>query len=216
MILCKAVIFDLDGVLVHTDRFHYQAWKQLADRFGIPFDETVNHRLRGVSRAESLAIVLESSPRAFSSAEQEAMAEQKNTDYRAFLEQMTPQAVTEETRCTLRALRAQGFLLAIGSSSKNAPLILEKTGLKSFFTAVADGNDLVHSKPNPEVFLKAAERLGVAPQDCAVVEDAVAGVQAAHAAGMPAVAFGDAAARGAGDENLTQFADLQTVLRRGI
>lgn len=206
--MTKALIFDLDGVIVFTDKFHYKAWKQLADKLHIPFDEQTNNRLRGVSRMESLDIVLEQAPHAYSADEKIAFATQKNDLYRSYLLEMTPGDVTQEVRETLTALRAQGYLLAIGSSSKNTPLILDKTDTAHYFDAVSDGNNITKSKPDPEVFLKAAAFLGVAPAACTVVEDAVSGVQAAHAADMKAIAIGDAAANECGDWNIQSFAEI--------
>ena len=188
----KGVIFDLDGVICFTDKFHYQAWKKLADRLGIEFDEKINDRLRGVSRMASLEIILEKSARAYSDAEKESFAAEKNDAYRALLENMGKSDVSEEVRDTLSELRARGVLLAIGSSSRNTPLILEKTGMKQYFDAVSDGNNITRSKPDPEVFLKAAEKLGESPSNCAVVEDSMSGIIAAKAGGFYAVAISDA------------------------
>lgn len=188
----KAIIFDLDGVICHTDEYHYQAWKQLAGRLGIPFDEGVNHRLRGVSRAESLEILLEQSPAVYTAAQKRAMAEEKNRVYCGLLRRMGPADLPKEVKATLEELRARGFKLAIGSSSKNAPLILRRLGLEHFFDAVADGNQITRSKPDPEVFLLAAQKLGLPPADCLVVEDAQPGIEAARAGGFAAVALGDA------------------------
>lgn len=190
----KGIIFDLDGVLVFTDRYHYQAWKQLADELGIYFDEQINERLRGVSRMESLDIILErwqGSP--FSSEQRAAMAERKNRTYRELLAEMTPDDVAPEVRDALAQLRAQGVRLAIGSSSKNTGYILERTALADCFDAVADGNDITRSKPDPEVFLLAAERLSLPAQDCLVIEDALAGIEAAKAGGFAAAGIGSAA-----------------------
>ncbi|MBR1779854.1 MAG: beta-phosphoglucomutase [Oscillospiraceae bacterium] len=209
----KAVIFDLDGVICFTDRFHYQAWKALADRLGIYFDETINNRLRGVSRMASLEIILERSDREYTPAEKEAFAEEKNNTYRELLKTMTPADLTDEVKDTLAELRRRGYLLSIGSSSKNTKFILERIGLGDFFDAIADGTDITHSKPDPEVFLCSARKLGMAPADCAVVEDARAGIQAARAAGMTALALhGDAEGCGEEDYNLSSFADLLNIL----
>lgn len=161
----KGIIFDLDGVIVFTDQFHYRAWKQIADGLGIYFDETINHRLRGVSRMESLEIILENyHGKELCRQEKEQLAEQKNEIYIRLLAQMTPADVTAEVRETLAALRAGGYRLAIGSSSRNAKFILEKTGLTEAFDAVSDGTNIMHFKPDPEVFLKAAEFLGLPPE----------------------------------------------------
>ena len=139
----KGFIFDLDGVIVFTDKLHYQAWKRMADRLGIAFDETVNNRLRGVSREESLDIILENAHGpALGAEEKRRLAEEKNTYYRELLEELTPDAVEENVKDTLVKLRQRGFKLAIGSSSKNAGLILERTGIAGLFDAVSDGNNI--------------------------------------------------------------------------
>ena len=208
----KAVIFDLDGVLVHTDQYHYQAWKSLADELKLPFDEKKNDRLRGISRMESLEIVLEDSDKTYAKEEKENMAEKKNEIYRQLLTQMTPQDVIEEVRTTLLELKRMGYYLAVGSSSKNAKFILERTALTQYFDAVSDGNGLQHSKPNPEVFLKAADMLQVRPELCYVVEDAEAGIQAAKAAGMIAIAIGSATECGISDFSIHDFCDILQVV----
>ena len=168
-----AIIFDLDGVICYTDEYHYRAWKAIADNNGIPFDRTINNRLRGVSRMASLEIILEKSACPFSDAEKEALAAQKNEIYKQLLSEMTPDDLPKEVKRTLDTLREKQYLLAIGSSSKNAPFILQQIGLGGYFDAVSDGNNITHSKPDPEVFLKAAQMLNVAPSRCLVVEDAV-------------------------------------------
>lgn len=209
----EAVIFDLDGVICSTDEFHYQAWKQIADELDIPFDRTVNNRLRGVSRMESLEIVLEQyKGPALAAAEKEDLACEKNEIYRQLLQQMTEEDLSQEVKETLEELRRRNLLLAIGSSSKNTPMILQRIGLGQFFDAVSDGNNILHSKPDPEVFQKAAEMLWVAPSHCLVVEDAVSGAQAGHAAGMKVACVGDAAVKQAGDYNLSSFSDLLQVI----
>lgn len=208
----KAVIFDLDGVICFTDEYHYQAWKAIADREGIPFGRTVNNRLRGVSRMESLDIILEQyQGPPLDAATKAAWAEEKNELYRQSLAQMTPADLPAEVKAALDTLRQNGLKLAIGSSSRNARFILQRIGLGDFFDAISDGNNITRSKPDPEVFLKAAEYLGLPPQDCLVVEDAVAGAQAAHAAGMRVACVGDAASEQAGDYNLSSIADLPGV-----
>lgn len=206
----KGYIFDLDGVIVHTDRYHFAAWKKLADEEGIYFDEKINDRLRGVSRMDSLDIVLERAQKSYTRSEKESMAERKNEAYRSYLLQMTPADVSEEVRDTLRRLKAAGAKLAIGSSSKNAGLILRRVELYDFFDAVADGNDITRSKPDPEVFLLAARRLGLAPEDCVVTEDARAGIEAALAGGFAAAAIGDARLHEGKTYSLNGLADLLT------
>ena len=188
----QAIIFDLDGVICHTDRYHYLAWKQLADELGIYFDETINHRLRGVSRMESLEIVLERSDRTFTEEEKLLYAEKKNEVYKELLKQMSPKDLSEEVKQTLDELRAKGLKLGIGSSSKNARFILSRIGLEDYFDAVCDGNCISRSKPDPEVFVKAAAMLSTPAERCLVVEDAKAGVEAAVAGGMDCAAIGDA------------------------
>lgn len=204
----SAVIFDLDGVICHTDKYHYQAWKKLADELGIYFDEEINNRLRGVSRMESLDIILERYEGEMSAEDKEKYAFQKNELYRQLLGNMTPADLSEEVKGTLDALRAGGLKLAIGSSSKNAGFILERLGLKGYFDAVSDGNNITHSKPDPEVFLKAAEYLGMEPKDCLVVEDAKSGLEAAIAGDMDCAAVGDAVLSGLANYNLKKFSDL--------
>lgn len=208
-----AVVFDLDGVICHTDKYHYRGWKSIADELGIPFDETINNRLRGVNRKESLDIILEAyHGEPLSEASKSQLASAKNERYRVMLADLGPEDLDPSVRATLDELRARGLKLAIGSSSKNAKYILDRIGLPSYFDAVSDGTNIARSKPDPEVFLKAAEYLGVDATRCVVVEDAVAGIEAATAAGMYAVAMGDAAERGRGDAQVRSFGDLVGVL----
>lgn len=204
----KAFIFDLDGVIVSTDGLHYRAWKALADEEGIYFDEKINDRLRGVSRMASLEIILERATRSYTEDEKVAMAEKKNSVYRELLKVLTPADCFEGVRETLAALRAKGYKLAIGSSSKNTRTILEKIGYGDYFDAISDGNNIKNSKPDPEVFLKAAEYLGLAPEDCYVVEDAEAGIEAALAGGFTAIGVGGAAAYEKTQISLSHFSQL--------
>ncbi|NOU76855.1 beta-phosphoglucomutase [Paenibacillus sp. LMG 31458] len=185
-----AVIFDLDGVLVHTDQYHYQAWKRMADEEGIVFDESAGDRLRGVSRMESLEVILEKSSRTYTSVEKEALAEKKNGYYRELLDRLTPEDAAPGSCEVIAACKQQGTKVAIGSSSRNTPVILERLGLLHLFEAVADGNEIVNSKPDPEVFLLAAKKLAIDPECCLVVEDAEAGLIAAKRAGMKSAAIG--------------------------
>ena len=210
----KAIIFDLDGVICFTDEYHYLAWKALADSMGVYFDREINNRLRGVSRMESLEIVLERycGP-ALSDDEKVALATKKNDMYRESLAQMSPADLSDEVKATLDALRANGALLAIGSSSKNAPFILHQIGLEGYFDAISDGNNIVRSKPDPEVFLKAAQFLGLEPKDCLVVEDAVSGAEAGHAGGFEVACVGDAALAGVGDYNMKSFSELLEITK---
>ena len=176
----RAIIFDLDGVICSTDRYHYLAWKALADRLDIPFDEQKNKLLRGVSRMDSLEIILGNRSSHFSEKEKWELAEEKNRIYREYLQTMRPSDLSEDTRYALQTLRKRGYLLAIGSSSKNTRQILTQLGLEHFFDAVADGTQITRSKPDPEVFFLAASLLGISPEQAIVIEDAESGVQAAE------------------------------------
>lgn len=205
----KGIIFDLDGVIVFTDHYHYLAWKEMADEIDTYFDETINNRLRGVSRMASLEIILERyKGKPFSDEEKVELAEKKNLLYVEYLKQMTPNDVSEEVIDTLQELRRRGYKLAIGSSSKNAKFILSRVGITSCFDAISDGTNITKSKPDPEVFLKASEFLNLKPDECAVVEDAYAGIDAAKDGGMIGVAIGDAVNYDRSDYRLKAFSDL--------
>ena len=205
----KAFIFDLDGVLVFTDRFHYQAWKQLAEELGIYFDEKINQRLRGVSRMDSLEILLEEyHGEPLTAAQKAALAEKKNQLYVGLLQNMGEADLSEEVRKTMDTLRSRGRKLAIGSSSKNTKLILKRLGLTGYFDAVSDGTNITRSKPDPEVFLCAAQYLGLCPGKCLVVEDAKAGILAAKAGGFDSAGLGEAAAFAFVTYPLQSFSDL--------
>lgn len=190
--MIQAVIFDLDGVLVTTDDCHYRAWKRMSDEEGIEFDRTVNQRLRGVSRMESLQIILEKAKKVYTDDEKQAMAARKNDYYVQLILQLGESALLPGALETVKALRKAEIKTAIGSSSRNAPTILERTGIGDLFDAVADGNQIKRSKPAPDVFLLAAELLDIPADDCLVVEDADAGVEAALNAGMKVLAVGAA------------------------
>lgn len=184
------VIFDLDGVLIHTDEYHYLAWKQVADKTGLPFNREINERLRGVSRMASLEIILNGVGSKFSQTEKEILAEEKNHIYRNYLSELTKKDVESATVTVLETLKEKGIKIAVGSSSKNARFILERIGLLEMFDAISDGNNITHSKPHPEVFLKAAEYLNLVPSRCIVVEDAEAGIDAACAGGFVSAGIG--------------------------
>lgn len=188
----KAVIFDLDGVIVSTDDCHYRAWKKMSEEEGIFFDRSINERLRGVSRRESLEIILEKASKQYSEEEKTALTERKNLYYISYIKKLTPSDILPGVMRNIDALKSHKILIAIGSSSKNTGLILKQIHLQDVFDAVADGNCIKKSKPDPEVFLKAAELLGTAPQDCMVVEDAAAGILAAKRAGMKTFGVGNA------------------------
>ncbi len=209
----RGIIFDLDGVICYTDRYHEQAWREMAEEFGIYFDSTIGSRLRGVSREESLEIILEHAGKVFSPAEKKKMAEKKNAIYIKLLDRMSPGDLEEDVRSTLEQLRNRGWLLAIGSSSKNTRKILDKIGLGNYFDEVCDGTEITHSKPDPEVFLKAAGKIGLAVPECLVVEDACSGISAASAGGFDSAGLGDAAR----DKNVTwalnTFSDLKNIVK---
>lgn len=186
--MIKAVIFDLDGVIVSTDDCHFRAWKRMADEEGIYFDREINNRLRGVSRMASLDIVLERAKREYSESEKQELAERKNEYYKELICELTPDDILPGVMDKLENLKENGIKIAIGSSSKNTPIILKQIGLDGYFDAVSDGNYITHSKPDPEVFLKAAEMLNIPPEDCMIVEDADAGIEAGKRAGMKTLA----------------------------
>lgn len=206
--MIKAVIFDLDGVLVTTDELHYWAWKQLADEEGITgFTREDNLRQRGVSRMASLEVVLEKTGRQYSDEEKAALAERKNSIYVASLAKLDKSAVLDGVFEFIRYLKEKNIKTAVGSASKNTPLILEKTGLAGLFDTVSCGLDTQKSKPNPEVFLIAADRLGVPCESCLVIEDSDAGIQAAKAGGMLALAVGAAKENSQADYHAENLAD---------
>ena len=184
----------MDGVIVSTDELHYQGWKYMADNEGIYFDREINERLRGVSRMESLLIILEKATKTYTDAEKEALTTLKNNYYKELLATLSPNNILSGVEEILSGLKAAGVKIAIGSSSKNAPAILKQIGLDKTFDAISDGNNITNSKPDPEVFLIAAERLGLQPEHCLVVEDAEAGITAALSANMKTLAVGSAAA----------------------
>ena len=196
--MIKAVLFDLDGVIVSTDNCHYKAWKQMADEEGIYFDEKINNRLRGVSRMESLAIVLERATKSYSDAEKAALAERKNNYYKELITALTPADILPGAMENLKALKESGIKIAIGSSSKNTPVILKQIGLDSYFDAVSDGNNIKNSKPDPEVFVKAAEMLGI---------------EAGRAGGMKTLSVNGAKGADYFAENLAAFSIVENLAR---
>ena len=206
-----AIIFDLDGVICFTDKYHYQAWKELADREVIYFDEKINDRLRGVSRMQSLDIILERASREYTEEEKESMAAMKNESYVKLLENMSTKDLSDEVKNTLDELRHRRYKLAIGSSSKNTKKILKQIGLVDYFDAISDGTNITKSKPDPEVFLKAADMVEEKPQNCLVVEDAAAGIDAACAGGFLSAGIGDAAAHEGVTYPIRTFGELLSI-----
>ncbi|WP_027088068.1 beta-phosphoglucomutase [Cohnella panacarvi] len=204
----KGAIFDLDGVIVDTAKYHYLAWRRLADQRGIPFTEHDNERLKGVSRMRSLDIILELGGFTLPDEEKEAMAAYKNELYLDYIRRMDESEILPGAKEYMASLRAKGVRIALGSASKNAAFILERVGLSGMFDAVIDGTKVTKAKPDPEVFLVACESLGLAPRDCAVYEDAAAGVQAAKAAGIYVVGIGDGDVLGEADEVVAGLHEL--------
>ena len=187
----KGLIFDLDGVIVDTAKYHFIAWKQTADMLEIPFTEKDNERLKGVSRMRSLEIILEIGGRKISEQEKENLCAVKNEIYLGYIRQLSENEILSGTKEFISDARAGGYAVALGSASKNSLLILERLGIDGLFDAIIDGNSVNSAKPDPEVFIKAAEALKLRNEDCIVFEDAHAGIQAAHAAGMKAVGIGN-------------------------
>lgn len=192
MSLVKACIFDLDGVIVDTAKYHYLAWKRLANELGFEFTEKDNERLKGVSRMDSLNILLSVGGIIVDDErEREALATRKNNWYVEYISQMTEEEILPGVVEFLDLVRKNGIKTAIGSASKNTMLILERIRLVDYFDAIVDGHKITKAKPDPEVFLKAAEELNVEPPLCCVFEDAIAGVQAAKRAGMKVIGVGN-------------------------
>ena len=188
----KAAIFDLDGVIVDTARFHFLAWRRLAEELGFEFTEKDNERQKGVSRMESLEVLLEVGGITNLSIERkEELASKKNEWYKEYLYEMTPDELLLGAKDFLRYLRLRDVKIALASASKNAPIILEKLNITDHFDAVVDGNSVSRAKPDPEVFLQAAEKLGIDPSECYVFEDAQAGVEGAKRAGMRVIGIGE-------------------------
>lgn len=185
----KGAIFDLDGVIVDTAKYHYLAWKELAADLGFDFKESDNERLKGVSRMRSLEILLEVGGIEATEEGKVKMAESKNTRYVEMLQQLNKSELLEGAEDYLKKLKAEGVLISLGSASKNAPLILDKLGITHLFDAIVDGNCVSKAKPDPEVFLKGAEMLGLNPADCVVFEDSQAGIEAARNAGCGVIAI---------------------------
>ena len=189
--MIKGVIFDLDGVLVSTDELHFEAWKMLAVELGIDkFTREDNKKQKGVSRMESLEVVLSKGSKIYSQEMKEELAERKNNYYKELLEELDERAILPGVTECLKMLKSNGILIGIGSVSKNAPLILEKTGLMKYIDKVSCGLDITRSKPDPEVFEVAANKLGLKYEDCLVVEDSLAGIVAGKAAHMKTLGVG--------------------------
>jgi len=188
--LIKACIFDLDGVIVDTARYHYLAWKRLGKEVGVDLTLEDNERLKGVSRMRSLEIILELAGVSLSELEKERLANKKNTWFVDYIERMAPEEIYPGVKSMIQGMRELGLKLALASSSKNAKTVIQLLHIQNAFDAIVDGTMITHTKPHPEIFLMAAERLGVEPANCVVFEDAEAGIEAAIAAGMKCVGVG--------------------------
>ncbi len=184
------LLFDLDGVLVDTAKYHFLAWKKLAEKLAIPFSENDNELFKGVSRVRCMDILLELGNRSMSAEEKERYCTEKNEIYLSYIQKLSPNEVFPGAREFLSTARNQGCKIALGSASKNSRLILDKLELTPFFDAIIDGTKVSKAKPDPEVFVRGAEELGLSCTECIVFEDAVAGVQAGHRGGMLVVGVG--------------------------
>jgi beta-phosphoglucomutase len=207
----RGAIFDLDGVIVDTAKYHYLAWKRLANELGFDFTEVDNEHLKGVSRVRSLEILLELGKITVDDDAKITLAARKNEWYVSYIAQMNASEILPGVIQYLRALRARGVRTAIGSASKNTPLILERLGIAPLFDAIVDGNKVSRAKPDPEVFLRAAEELQFPAADCVVFEDAAAGIEAAHRAGMTAVGVGKPCVLNEADVVITGLHQLVTL-----
>ncbi|MBL0743632.1 beta-phosphoglucomutase [Chryseolinea lacunae] len=209
MTLIKACIFDLDGVIVDTAHYHFLAWKRLADELGIAFTPEDNERLKGVSRMASMDILLEVGGVTLSDHDKERLANKKNTWFVDYVERMVPEEIFPGVKQLIEKLKEKGIKIGLASSSKNAKTVLQRLYVEPLFDVVVDGTMVKNSKPDPEIFLLAASRLGIAPADCVVFEDAEAGVEAALAAGMKCVGIGSRDQLGKADRVIRTTSDFQ-------
>lgn len=216
MSLPKACIFDLDGVIVDTVPAHYVAWKAMADELNIPFTEVDNEHLKGLSRNESMRKILEIGNMTKSEDEILHYTTKKNNIYVDIISKMTPQDILPGVLDFIQLLKNNDVAIAIGSSSKNTPTILKAVGLDTIFDAVVDGNQVTHSKPDPEVFLKGATKLGVSPEECVVLEDAISGVEAAKRGGMKCVGVGEPSVLKAADVVVPDLTKLNLEILRNL
>lgn len=206
----KGFIFDLDGVIVDTAKYHYLAWKHLADQLGIPFSEEDNEKFKGVSRKRCLELLLEMGGLKVSQQQFDAWLQEKNEDYLKYISGMDASEILPEVPRVLDYLKEKQVPMALGSASKNAVAILEKVGLTDYFETIVDGTQVVKAKPDPQVFLIAASRLGVPPEACLVLEDAQAGIAAANTAGMYSLGIGDAHVLSDADRVFRDFTEIPT------
>ncbi|WP_454190179.1 beta-phosphoglucomutase [Paenibacillus sp. Marseille-Q7038] len=208
----KAVIFDLDGVITDTAEYHFLAWKSLADELDLPFDKEFNEKLKGVSRMESLELILSLGDAVYSDEEKKALAEKKNDLYKEMIAKVTPADLLPGIESLLKELQEAGIGIALASASKNAPFILDRLGVTHYFNHVVDVNLIKQGKPDPEIFLTGAAKLGVLPEDCVGIEDAEAGIESILSAGMYAVGVGTPAQMQKADLIVSSTAELSLSL----
>ena len=201
-------IFDLDGVIVDTAKYHYLAWKNLADELGIEFTEEDNEKFKGVSRKRCLELLLEMGNISVSKEQFNTWLEEKNEDYLKYISKMDENEILPDVTKVLNYLKDKGIPMALGSASKNAVSILEKVDLMPYFDAIVDGTQVTKAKPDPEVFLIAAEKIGTAPENCVVFEDALAGIEAANTAGMESIGIGDVKILSDADHGFNNFTEI--------
>ena len=206
----KGFIFDLDGVIVDTAKYHYLAWKKLANHLGFEFTKEQNELFKGVSRKRCLEILLEIVNREATQEEFDTWMVEKNVDYLKYIENMDATEILPDVPRILEFLKNNNIPIALGSASKNAQPILEKVGLLHYFDTIVDGNNVTKAKPDPEVFLLAAKQLGVKSNDCVVFEDAIAGVKAANAAKMISIGIGDKKVLSEAQFNFNDFTEIST------
>lgn len=203
----RAFIFDLDGVITDTAEYHYRGWKRLADEEGLPFTREDNERLRGVSRRNSLMLILKG--RVYLEEKIQEMMERKNQYYLEYIKEITPRDLLPGAKELLEEIHAAGLKTALGSASKNAGEVIDRLGIRSLFDAIADGYSVERQKPAPDLFLHAAAQLGLPPPECVVVEDAAAGIEAAHAAGFLSIGLGPGERVGHADAVFTSLAGVR-------
>lgn len=207
--MIKACIFDLDGVIVDTAHYHFLAWKRLAHELGTDLTEQDNERLKGVSRMQSLEIILEMARVQISRDRKEALATRKNNWFVDYIEAMKPEEIFPGVKELISSMRSKGLKIALASSSKNAPRVIELLGIGKLFDAIVDGSMIIDTKPDPEIFLLSAQRLNIQPEFCLVFEDAEAGVEAALRAGMKCVGVGSAEQLGKANIIVRRTADFK-------
>lgn len=208
----NGIIFDLDGVICNTDEYHYQAWKAVANKLGIYFDKDINNRLRGIGRFESFDIILERYNGVLSEEKKKIYVNEKNNIYKELLNSMSPTNISSEVKNTLDILKEKGIKMAIGSSSKNARYIIKKIGVEKYFDCISDGNSATKLKPDPEVFVIARQLLKEDSKNCIVVEDSIAGLQAARLGGFDSAAIGNATNSNIATYNLSTFSNLLRII----